>query len=169
MGNVCINNISHYIVVMHKPTLEWERTVNECKILCCFSVEKEAWEFEELFFKKLPRMSREKTKGKKRESAFCMWFMPKNTHAAHHIDLKRQKCCSKTLPERESMGTKPQGTKSPWIIHSSELICGANINTISADPWVSLFSRYTEFFEGWKLVTAVSRSELGGKKRLRKT
>lgn len=62
------------------------------------------------------------------------------------------------------MGTKPQWTKSPWIISSSELICSANINTISADPWLSSFSSYTEFFEGWKLVNAFSRSELGEKK-----
>lgn len=96
-----------------------------------------------------------------------MWFMSKNTHTARCTDLKRQKCCSKILPERESMSTKPWWTKSSWIISSSELICQANINTITVDPQVSLFPSYTEFFEGWELVTAFSRSELGEKRNKR--
>lgn len=149
---------------MHKPTMDEREQLMSIKI--CVVLEKKSGDLEGCFFKSC--LVCQGKKEEKKSHAFCMWFVSENTHTAHHTDLKRQKCCSKTLPEREFMGTKPQWTKSPWIISSSELICRANINIISADPWVSSFSSYTEFFEGQKLVTAFSRSELGEKKNWEK-
>lgn len=136
---------------MHKCSVDEKEQLISIKFCVVFQLKKKSGNLEGCFFKSCLVCQGKKKKKRKRESAFCMWFMSKNTHAAHHTDLKRLKCCSKTPPERESMGTKPQWTKSPWIISSSELICQANINTISVDPWVSSFSSYTWIF--WRTET----------------